>query len=215
MAQARPGVDVIVVDHHKCSAELPAAALVNPNRLDESDEGAQFGHLAAVGVAFLLAVATVRELRGRAAFCTRAEPTCSPARSGRAGHGGRRRPRCAASTARWWRRASRSWRGARTSGMAALIDASRLKAARLLQRSRLCAGPAHQCGRAVGESDAGRAPAHHARPGRGARNRRMSFRAQRGAPRDRGGGAGGRRSADRASTTAPWPCWPGAAGIPA
>jgi single-stranded-DNA-specific exonuclease len=32
------GVDVIVVDHHKCSTELPrAAALVNPNRLDESD----------------------------------------------------------------------------------------------------------------------------------------------------------------------------------
>lgn len=32
------GVDVIVVDHHKCAAELPrAAALVNPNRLDESD----------------------------------------------------------------------------------------------------------------------------------------------------------------------------------
>jgi len=32
------GVDVIVVDHHKCSSELPpTAALVNPNRLDESD----------------------------------------------------------------------------------------------------------------------------------------------------------------------------------
>ena len=33
------GVDVIVVDHHKCAEVLPpAAALVNPNRLDESDE---------------------------------------------------------------------------------------------------------------------------------------------------------------------------------
>ncbi len=66
---AAAGVDVIVVDHHKCSPELPqAAALVNPNRLDECDEAAAHGHLAAVGVAFLLAVATVRDLRGRGWF---------------------------------------------------------------------------------------------------------------------------------------------------
>ncbi|TAD76594.1 MAG: single-stranded-DNA-specific exonuclease RecJ [Sphingomonadales bacterium] len=63
------GVDVIVVDHHKCSPELPpATALVNPNRLDESDLGAAHGHLAAVGVAFLLAVALVRSLRGKGWF---------------------------------------------------------------------------------------------------------------------------------------------------
>jgi len=69
------GVDVIVVDHHKCSPELPkAAALVNPNRLDESDEGAAHGHLAAVGVAFLLGVALVRTLRQRGYFETRREP---------------------------------------------------------------------------------------------------------------------------------------------
>ena len=69
------GVDVVVVDHHKCSAQLPlAAALVNPNRLDESEIGAAHGHLAAVGVAFLLAIATVRLLRQRGFFETRAEP---------------------------------------------------------------------------------------------------------------------------------------------
>ncbi|MEO5597025.1 MAG: single-stranded-DNA-specific exonuclease RecJ, partial [Novosphingobium sp.] len=69
------GVDVIVVDHHKCSAELPEAlALVNPNRLDESDLAAAHGHLAAVGVAFLLAVATVRTLRQRGFFADRKEP---------------------------------------------------------------------------------------------------------------------------------------------
>jgi single-stranded-DNA-specific exonuclease len=69
------GADVIVVDHHKCAAELPvAAALVNPNRLDEGETGAAHGHLAAVGVAFLLAVATVRALRQRGHFTTRAEP---------------------------------------------------------------------------------------------------------------------------------------------
>lgn len=69
------GVDVVVVDHHKCSPELPrAAALVNPNRLDESDLAAAHGHLAAVGVAFLLAIATVRVLRERGFFDHRPEP---------------------------------------------------------------------------------------------------------------------------------------------
>ncbi|MFM5955161.1 MAG: single-stranded-DNA-specific exonuclease RecJ [Novosphingobium sp.] len=69
------GVDVVVVDHHKCSAELPrAAALVNPNRLDEGDEASAHGNLAAVGVAFLLAIATVRVLRQRGFFETRPEP---------------------------------------------------------------------------------------------------------------------------------------------
>lgn len=76
LAQAHAaGVDVIVVDHHKCAAELPlAAALVNPNRLDESEQGAAHGHLAAVGVAFLLAVAVVRTLRARGYFDGRSEP---------------------------------------------------------------------------------------------------------------------------------------------
>jgi len=69
------GVDVVVVDHHKCSPELPrAAALVNPNRLDESVVAASHGNLAAVGVAFLLAVATVRTLRRRGFFEQRREP---------------------------------------------------------------------------------------------------------------------------------------------
>ncbi len=72
---AAVGVDVIVVDHHKCASELPKAlALVNPNRLDESDEGAAHGHLAAVGVCFLLAAALVRVLRGRGFFAGREEP---------------------------------------------------------------------------------------------------------------------------------------------
>ncbi len=69
------GIDVIVVDHHKCAAELPRAmALVNPNRLDEDDLAAAHGHLAAVGVAFLLAIAVVRLLRQRGFFADRPEP---------------------------------------------------------------------------------------------------------------------------------------------
>lgn len=76
LAMARAaGIDVIVVDHHKCASELPLAhAMVNPNRLDECDEAAGHGHLAAVGVCFLLGAALIRTLRGRGFFESRAEP---------------------------------------------------------------------------------------------------------------------------------------------
>jgi single-stranded-DNA-specific exonuclease len=68
-------LDVIVVDHHQCGSLLPVAfAMINPNRLDESGDGAAHGHLAAVGMAFLLGVALIRELRGRGFFEALAEP---------------------------------------------------------------------------------------------------------------------------------------------
>ncbi len=55
------GVDVVVLDHHQVGAELPpAAAIVNPNRAD--DLSGQ-GHLAAVGVTLLMAIAVNRRLR--------------------------------------------------------------------------------------------------------------------------------------------------------
>ncbi len=55
------GLDVIIVDHHKAEAELPAAiAVINPNRLDDDSEQ---GQLAAVGVAFLLVVQINKLLR--------------------------------------------------------------------------------------------------------------------------------------------------------
>lgn len=75
LAEAKEaGAEVIVVDHHKCVSQLPVAlALVNPNRLDE-EEGRLHGHLAAVGVAWLLGAALVRVLRGRGFFANRAEP---------------------------------------------------------------------------------------------------------------------------------------------
>ena len=68
------GVDVIVVDHHQCAPILPQAfAMVNPNRLDEQ-EGAAHGHLAAVGVAWLLGAALIRTLRAKGHFEARTEP---------------------------------------------------------------------------------------------------------------------------------------------
>ena len=68
-------VEVIVVDHHQASTALPPAlAIVNPRRLDETAAGAAFGHLAAVGVAFLLAVGVLRTLRARGWFGERVPP---------------------------------------------------------------------------------------------------------------------------------------------
>lgn len=61
------GLDVIVIDHHKAETRLPqAVAVVNPNRLDDESEG--LGQLAAVGVAFLLAVGINRALRAMGWF---------------------------------------------------------------------------------------------------------------------------------------------------
>jgi single-stranded-DNA-specific exonuclease len=75
-AASAAALDVIVVDHHQCASLLPVAhALINPNRLDESVDGAAHGHLAAVGMAFLLGVALIRELRGRGFFEALAEPS--------------------------------------------------------------------------------------------------------------------------------------------
>jgi single-stranded-DNA-specific exonuclease len=74
MARAA-GVDVIVADHHKCASRLPDAhSVINPNRLDEADDAAAHGHLAAVGVCFLLGAALVRTLRARGFFDGREEP---------------------------------------------------------------------------------------------------------------------------------------------
>lgn len=72
---AAAGLDVIVCDHHQCATRLPTAhSVINPNRLDESEMGAAHGHVAAVGMAFLLGVALLRELRKRGYFDGRAEP---------------------------------------------------------------------------------------------------------------------------------------------
>lgn len=64
LAEARAaGIDIIVVDHHQAEPRLPeAAAVVNPNRLDDTSG---LGQLAAVGVTYLLVVAVNRLLRDR------------------------------------------------------------------------------------------------------------------------------------------------------
>ena len=69
---AEAGLDVIVVDHHLGRDGLPpASAVINPKRLDDT---AGLDHLAAVGVAFLLAVDANRLLRQAGWYAARAEP---------------------------------------------------------------------------------------------------------------------------------------------
>ena len=71
-AAGAAGLGVIVCDHHAADGRLPpACAVINPNRLDDTSG---HGHLAAVGVAFLLAVATNRILRADGHYRGRAEP---------------------------------------------------------------------------------------------------------------------------------------------
>lgn len=71
-AAVEVGLDVIVIDHHLGAAQRPRAhALVNPNRLDENSP---HGHLAAVGVTFLLLVALNKKLRGDGFFKGKPEP---------------------------------------------------------------------------------------------------------------------------------------------
>ncbi len=150
------GVDVIVVDHHKCAAELPpATALVNPNRLDESDLAASHGHLAAVGVAFLLAIALVRRLRSQGYFESRAEPdlmslldlvALGTVADVAALHGLNR-----AYVAQGLKVLARRDR----IGMAALIDASRLKRAPQASDLGFALGPRINAGGRIGESTLG------------------------------------------------------------
>lgn len=151
------GVDVIVVDHHKCSPDLPpTAALVNPNRLDESDLGAAHGHLAAVGVAFLLAVALVRNLRAKGYFTpARPEPdlislldlvALGTVADVAALHGLNR-----AFVAQGLKVLARRTR----IGMAALMDASRLTRAPQASDLGFALGPRINAGGRIGESTLG------------------------------------------------------------
>lgn len=73
LAAARSeGADVIICDHHLPADTLPEAfAIANPNRRDDTSG---LGHLAAVGVAFLLCVATNRALRNAGWFDAREAP---------------------------------------------------------------------------------------------------------------------------------------------
>ncbi|WP_420392679.1 single-stranded-DNA-specific exonuclease RecJ [Acuticoccus sp.] len=72
-AKAR-GLDVLVIDHHPVTTLAPADAIVNPNR---GDDLSGLGDCAAVGVAFVVMVGLMRELRRRGRFAE-GEPSLMP-----------------------------------------------------------------------------------------------------------------------------------------
>ena len=152
----KAGIDVIVVDHHKCAAELPlAAALVNPNRLDEGETGAAHGHLAAVGVAFLLAIAVTRTLRARGYFESRTEPDLFALLDlvalGTVADVAALKGLNRALVAQGLKVMARRY----NIGMAALIDASRLSRAPTCSVLGFARGPRINAGGRVGESTLG------------------------------------------------------------
>ena len=72
---AEIGLPAIVLDHHEAEVRLPKVfALVNPKRLDESDDYPYLKYLAAVGVVFLTVVAVNRCLRGQGFYTAVKEP---------------------------------------------------------------------------------------------------------------------------------------------
>lgn len=150
------GVEVIVVDHHKCAVELPKAlALVNPNRLDESDAGAEHGHLAAVGMAFLLGAALVRTLRKQGFFKDRPEPKLLELLDivalGTVADVAQLRGLNRAFVAQ----GIKVLAGRQNIGLSALIDASRLKRAPICSDLGFALGPRINAGGRVGKSDLG------------------------------------------------------------
>ena len=157
LAQAKAaGIEVIVVDHHKCASELPVAfALINPNRLDEADDAASHGHLAAVGMAFLLGAAVVRTLRSRGFFSSRAEPKLMDLLDlvalGTVADVAQLRGLNRAFVAQ----GLKVMAGRRNVGMAALIEASRLTRAPICSDLGFALGPRINAGGRVGKSDLG------------------------------------------------------------
>ena len=162
--------------------------MINPNRLDESEIGAAHGHVAAVGMAFLLGVALLRELRSRGYFAATARAQAHrPARHRRAGHGRRcRAPEDAQPRLRHpgpqghggaaQHRPRRAGRGG-AAGQAADLPRPRLRAGATDQRRR----PGRQI-------RPWRAPADLDRSGGSADHRRRTRPPQRGAAGDRNAG---------------------------
>ncbi|MGJ3626174.1 DHH family phosphoesterase [Sphingomonas sp. MMS24-JH45] len=179
-------VDVLVVDHHQCATRLPrAVAVVNSEPARRGRRGAH-GHLAAVGVCFLLAAALVRELRARGFFASREEPklldlldlVALGTVADVAQFKGLNRAFVA--------QGLKVMAGRRNVGLAALIEASRLTRAPTCADLGFALGPRDQRRRARRAGGSGRATADHYRRRRSEGDRDRTRPAERGAPRDPG-----------------------------
>jgi len=153
---AEAALDVIVCDHHQCATSLPLAhALINPNRLDESEIGQAHGHVAAVGMAFLLAVALLRELRNRGRFAENAEPKLIDLLDIVALGTVADVARLKTLNRAFVTQGLKVMADRRNIGLAALIDASRLVKAPTCRDLGFALGPRINAGGRVGKSDLG------------------------------------------------------------
>ena len=130
------------------------ALVVNPNRLDEG-EGAAFGHLAAVGVAWLLGAALIRRLRDDGYFASRPEPRLLELLDivalGTVADVAQLRGLNRAFVAQ----GLKIMAGRHNVGLDALITASRLKRAPICSDLGFALGPRINAGGRVGKSDLG------------------------------------------------------------
>ncbi|NNM74687.1 single-stranded-DNA-specific exonuclease RecJ [Enterovirga aerilata] len=150
---ARLGVDVVVLDHHGAPERLPpAAAIVNPNRLDDLSG---LGHLCAASVVFMTLVALSRELRRRGFWQGRPEPDLLAALD-----------LVALATVAdvvpliglnraFVRQGLAVMRSRRRLGLAALIDAARVETAPECWHLGYCLGPRINAGGRIGDSSLG------------------------------------------------------------
>ena len=187
LEEARAAVlDVIVVDHHQCASLLPVAhALINPNRLDESADGAAHGHLAAVGMAFLLGVALIRELRARGFFEAVAEPKILDLLDLVALGTVADVARLKTLNRAFVTQGLKVMAARQNIGLSALAEAARLVKPPSCRDLGFALGPTDQCRRSGRQVGPWRSPADLDRP-RGSPDHRGRARpAQRGTPRDR------------------------------
>ncbi len=156
-AAADAGLDVIVCDHHQCATALPTAhAVINPNRLDESVTGAAHGHVAAVGMAFLLGTALLRELRRRGHFTPeRPEPRIIDLLDLVALGTVADVARLKTLNRAFVTQGLKVMAGRQNIGLAALADAARLTRAPLCRDLGFALGPRINAGGRVGKSDLG------------------------------------------------------------
>ncbi len=186
---ADAGLEVIVCDHHQCATSLPIAhAMINPNRLDEGEIGSAHGHVAAVGMAFLLGVALLRELRGRGRFAVEAEPKLIDLLD-----------IVALGTVADVARLKTLNRAFVTQGLKVMAERRNIGLVALAEASRLVKPPSSRdLGFALGPADQRRRTGRQVRPwgpaadddrsGGSAKHRRRARPAQRRAARDRDGG---------------------------
>ena len=153
---ATAGIDVIVCDHHQCATALPTAlAMVNPNRLDEGEIGAAHGHVAAVGMAFLLGTALIRELRQRGRFAEAPEPKIIDLLDLVALGTVADVAKLKTLNRAFVTQGLKVMAGRQNIGLAALADAARLTRAPLCRDLGFALGPRINAGGRVGKSDLG------------------------------------------------------------